>query len=335
MWLDEFQIDGLRYDATLFMRNVREHDDESSPLPEGWSLVQWINNDIRETHPHKILIAEDLKNKAMVTAPTDQGGGGFHAQWDATFVFPIREQLEKAQDEWRSVEAVREILLANFNGDAMQRVLYTESHDEVTNDKSRVPTEIQADQQDGYFAQKLSCLGAGLLFTCPGIPMLFQGQEFLLGGKFSDDEFVDWGQAEKFAGITKMYRDLIHLRQNRGGYTGGLCSKGIAVHHMNQEQNVIGFQRFSAHGKGDDVVVVCNFSHETYEGYRLGFPEGGEWKLRFNSDARAYSALFGDVECLDLVADGEGIDGLPCSGLIRLGAYSTLIFSQDPEDQLI
>ena len=332
MWLEEYRMDGLRYDATLFMRNVREHDGESSFLPDGWSLARWVNEEVRAKYPERITIAEDLKNNESVTKSIEDGGAGFHAQWDASFVFPIRDQLSKAQDEWRSVETVKETLLASFNGDPFQRVIYTESHDEVAEGKAkRVPQDVQDDDDaDGYFAQKLSCLGAGFLFTCPGIPMIFQGQEFLQGGAFSDEVSLDWSLAEKFEGITKMYRDLIFLRQNREMKTGGLCGSGIVVHHLNTEQNVIAFQRFSTHGNGDDVIVICNLSNEGHDGYRIGMPCDGEWKLRFNSDAKLYSALFGDTESLDLVADGDATDDMPHSALIRIGAYTTLIYSQEP-----
>ncbi len=331
MWLEEYKMDGLRYDATLFMRNVREHDGESSFLPDGWSLVQWINRELRERYPDRIVIAEDLKNNSTVTKSEADGGAGFHAQWDASFVFPIRDQLGKARDEWRSVETVKETLLANFNGDALQRVIYTESHDEVAEGKAkRVPQDVQDDENaDGYFAQKLSCLGAGLLFTCPGIPMLFQGQEFLQGGAFSDEVPLEWELAEKFKGITQMYRDLVFLRQNREMTTGGLCGTGIVVHHLNTEQNVIAFQRFSTHGRGDDVIVICNFGHDERDGYRIGMPCDGGWKLRFNSDAKIYSELFGGTESLDVEADGEGMDGMEHSALFRIGAYTTLIYSQE------
>ncbi len=329
MWLDDYRVDGLRYDATLFMRNVRENEDPDAHLAEGWSLNQWVNGEVRKRFPERILIAEDLKNNFSVTRPIEEDGAGFHTQWDANFVFPIRDQLNKADDAWRSVERVKDSLLFNYNGDVFQRVIYTESHDEVAQEKSRVPQEVQQDDAAGYFAQKLSCLGAGLLFTCPGIPMIFQGQEFLQRGSFSDDFPLEWKLCERFAGIVKLYRDLIHLRQNREGVTAGLCGQGIIVHHANDEQNLLAFQRFGDHGPGDDVIVVCNFSSQSKDDYRIGMPACGRWRLRFNSDVKIYSEVFGDTSASDVEADGDGQDGMPASALIRTGAYTVLIYSQD------
>ena len=332
MWLGDYRVDGLRYDATLLIRNINEDESPANEIPEGWSLVQWINEDIRANFPWKIIIAEDLKSNAALTKSTADGGAGFHAQWDANFVFPIRDQLSKAEDAWRSIASIGKTLLFSYNGNAFERIVYTESHDEVAEGKAkRVPQDVQDDCADGYYAQKLSCLGAGLLFTCPGIPMVFQGQEFLQGGAFTDEFPLEWDHAEKFSGIVKMYRDLVFLRQNREGSTGGLCGSGTIVHHSNEEGKIIAFQRFSTHGKGDDVIVVCNFSNEEKDGYRIGMPCDGGWKLRFNSDAKLYSSLFGDTPSLDLEADGEGADGMPHSALIRIGAYTALIYSQEPD----
>jgi 1,4-alpha-glucan branching enzyme len=330
MWLRDFHVDGLRYDATLLIRNVNEDEDPSNEIPEGWSLVQWINKDIHAEFPDRIIIAEDLKSNAALTRGVEDGGAGFNAQWDANFVFPIRDQLNQPEDTARFMERVAESLAFSYNGNAFERVVYTESHDEVSKGKARVPQEVQDDNATGYYAQKLSCLGAGLMLTCPGIPMLFQGQEFLQGGGFSDEFPLEWVHAQQFSGIHRLYRDLIFLRQNRQGITGGFCSQGIIVHHVNEADKLIAYQRFSVHGRGDDVVVICNFSHSAREGYRIGMPCCGEWKLRFNSDSRIYSSLFGGSESHDLLVDGEGMDGMPHSAPIDIGPYTMLVYSQDP-----
>jgi 1,4-alpha-glucan branching enzyme len=60
MWLDEFQVDGLRWDATSYNRTVHGHDGEPNVnLPEGWQLMQAINAEMQSHYPEKISIAED------------------------------------------------------------------------------------------------------------------------------------------------------------------------------------------------------------------------------------------------------------------------------------
>jgi 1,4-alpha-glucan branching enzyme len=61
MWLDEYRVDGLRFDATLFIRNSKGlNDSPSSDLKEGWSFMQWVNEEIAAKFPQKLSIAEDL-----------------------------------------------------------------------------------------------------------------------------------------------------------------------------------------------------------------------------------------------------------------------------------
>ena len=137
-WLEEFHLDGLRFDMTLFMRTV-DGSASGHDLPEGWSLTQWINRDISGRFPGRITIAEDLQNDDWLTKEAGAGGAGFGAQWDASFVHPIRKAVIGAVDENRSLASVRDAIVFTYNGDAFQRVIYSESHDEVANGKSPRP----------------------------------------------------------------------------------------------------------------------------------------------------------------------------------------------------
>ena len=180
MWLREFGVDGLRWDMTAFIRNVHgQNDDPSSDLPDGWSLMQWVNEEIKKSSPGAFTIAEDLKNNAFLTRAQKDGGAGFSAQWAAPFVHPVRAVLIGPEDTSRDMDAVRDVILHRYYLNAFERVIYTESHDEVSNGKARVPEEVDPGKASSWVAKKKSALGAVLVFTTPGIPMIFQGQEFL------------------------------------------------------------------------------------------------------------------------------------------------------------
>jgi 1,4-alpha-glucan branching enzyme len=63
MWLDEYHVDGLRFDSTINMRNVDgKNGDPTHDLADGWSLIQWLNDEIDRHQPWKISIAEDLQD---------------------------------------------------------------------------------------------------------------------------------------------------------------------------------------------------------------------------------------------------------------------------------
>ena len=326
MWLEEFHVDGLRFDCTQFIRTVNGSSDQD--LPEGWSLLQWINNEVAKRFPGRITIAEDLQNNKWLTKDTGTGGAGFGSQWDAMFVHPIRQAVIVQQDEQRSLGAIRDALCYRYNDDAFDRVIYSESHDEVANGKERVPQEISPDDPKGWYARKRSTLAAAMVFTAPGIPMLFQGQEFLEGEYFRDTVPLDWDQNDEFRGIVRLYRDLIRLRLNRGGFTRGLYGQFTRVFHMQDENKIIAFHRWDKGGPSDDVVVVANFLNKPQDGYVIGFPAEGTWKLRLNSDWKGYSDDFHDHPSSDVVAEAGEFDGFPFHAVLSVGPYSVLIFSQ-------
>lgn len=327
MWIEEFHMDGLRYDMTLFVRTV--DGTEHQTIPEGWSLAQWINRSIAERKPRAVTIAEDLQNNDWLTKPADWGGAGFDTQWDAGFVHPIRAVVQAADDKHRSMHMVKDALCHRYNLDAFERVIYSESHDEVANGKQRVPSEIDGNDPTGYYATKRSTLAAAMVFTAPGVPMIFQGQEFLRAGWFDDTRAIDWRKKDLFRGIVQMYRDLISLRRNRDGISRGLTGQRIEVSHLNDIDKVIAFRRWWDGEDDSDVFIVANFSNRAFDAYRVGVSHPGPWKLRFNSDAPTYSDNFGHLDVHDLETEPQAYDHRPQSGQLALPPYSTLIFSRD------
>ncbi len=313
MWLREFHADGLRLDMTPYMRSV---DGSGWDIDEGWSLMRWVAESVREERPDAIVIAEDLHGEMAVTS-TGPGGAAMHAQWDNQFVHPVREALTATNDAHRSMAAVAGAVTTRYQH-AFDRVIYTESHDEVANGKARVPSEVMASNADGWHAQKLSTLGAALVLTTPGIPMLFQGQEFLEDEWFRDSVPVNWERAEQFRDIVRMFRNLIWLRRNLGGDSGALRGQHVQMLDVDEDRKIIAFHR--ADDEGGQAVVVANFSAHPMAG-TVGMPgePGTAWRVRFNSDAATYSSLFGDHATPATVTDPRG------RGSIDVGPYSLVV----------
>ena len=328
-WLQQRWVDGLRWDATGWIRNVYgNNNDPGNDLPDGWALMQAINFEIKQSQPWKISIAEDMQGNEWITKDTGAGGAGFDAQWEAQFVHEVRGAIVPADDAARSMAAVADAISHEYNADAFERVVYTESHDEDANGQSRVPEEIWPGNASSYYSQKRSTLGAALVFTAPGIPMIFQGQEFLESGFFSDTVPLDWTKQQTFSGILTMYGDMIRLRRNWFQTTAGLQGQSLNVFHVNDTAKVIAFHRWDQGGPGDDVVVVVNMANQAYQSYAIGFPRAGVWQVRFNSDWNGYSADFGNQLSCDTTAGSPGLDGMPYSGNVGIGAYTAIILSQ-------
>ncbi|NUN51886.1 MAG: alpha amylase C-terminal domain-containing protein [Planctomycetaceae bacterium] len=325
-WLDEYRLDGLRWDSVVNIRNT--NNGQGADLPDGWSLMQWVNNSVDASTPWKIMIAEDLQNNEWITKTTGAGGMGFDSQWDAKFVHAIRDNVITGSDSNRDMWRVRDAITHYYNGTATQRVIYTESHDEVNNGRSRVPEEIWPGNASSWYSKKRSTLGAGLVFTSPGIPMIFMGQEFLEDGYWSDTDPLDWNKAVSFGGITNLYRDLAKLRRNWYNNTRGLRGNNTNVHHVNNTNKVIGFHRWQNGGTGDDVIVVANFSGQGFSSYNLGFPSGGTWYVRFNSDWNGYDSSFGNWNSYNTYANYGWKDGMSHNANIGIGPYSVVILSK-------
>jgi 1,4-alpha-glucan branching enzyme len=94
MWFEEYRADGLRWDMTIYIESIDgSGNNPLNDIPEGWSLMQWVNAEIQRLFPGKISVGESFRNNAWVTKDVGAGGAGFNAQWDADFVHPVRQAI--------------------------------------------------------------------------------------------------------------------------------------------------------------------------------------------------------------------------------------------------
>jgi 1,4-alpha-glucan branching enzyme len=335
-WLQDRFVDGLRFDSVVNIRGVQVGADYEFDIPDGKALLARINQELQNSQPWKLTIAEDLQNNwSAITQPVEEGGFGFGAQWNNNFCFALRNAVLPSDDGSRPVQEIGREIAAMSGDAAFKTVIYSENHDrdDPGQGGGRVNDMISPGASDSWPAKKRSTLAAAVVLTAPGIPMLFQGQEFLEFRPFPtsgdpDPAPIDWGLHDKFAGIRSLYRDLIHLRRNWFNNTRGL--RGANTHVLPVfADNVLVYHRWDQGGAGDDVVVVCNFANQGYASYAVGFPQGGMWRVRFNSDAGNYDEFFGNWKSFDTVADGPALNGMPCSGNVGIGPYSCVILSQD------
>lgn len=311
MFLEEYRVDGFRWDSIFNMIYVNGGDN-----PDGASIVRDINWEMEQRFPQKIRIAEDHAFDTNLN---------FHSQWDVGTRWALHGQLVNPSDGGRDMNVVRNLL----NSGAHERVIFTEAHDYIAQaaGRSRIPSEIDPINPESIWARKRALLGGALVLTAPGIPMLFQGQEMHETLAFADTTGLRWERAETRAGIVEAYRDLIHLRRNLVGTTQGLKGPHINVHHVDNNNKVIGFIRWDAGGHSDDIVVIANFSAQTWtnNNYAVRFPSGGTWYSHFNSDAQTYQADFGNIGSPEVTATGN-----PPTATVNMGMYGLQVFSKTP-----
>ena len=325
MWIEKYHCDGLRLDATSYIRYEGGGLGDDRAIEEGNQMMREINEQLQEKYPYVITIAEDLKGQEIITNSLADGGIGYGSQWDMNFVHPVRKVLTDTHDDSRDLQAIVDALEYTYSGDVFRRIIYTESHDEVANGKARVPEEIQPGDAESGFAKKRALLGVVLTLTAPGIPMLFQGQEFIEDEYFQDTEGLDWDKQFRLKGISRLVGDIIKLRTGHYEGTDGLRGQHLSIIHFNPDTKVLAYIRG---GDGEQpVLTVLNFSNADYGDYGIGIDDGVNWKLRVDSVWKGYDEDFSDIEVEDIRKEEGGTDEREWTGKLNIPGYAALIYT--------
>lgn len=338
MWFNEYHADGLRWDSVSNIYNVWDggvgNDPNTGkpgvPLPDGVRLLQNANT----TWPRSYKIAEDLslgKKQPLDTQPVSSGGLGFDSQWNATLSYYVRKDFPLSTPI--KLADVVSGMTSTFNKVYLQSVAFIESHNELSTQNSRLYQLVDPQDPTSRTARKKATLAAGILYTSPEVPMIFQGDEFLDLSWQNNRTPLDWSNAQTWAGIRQLYGDLVHLRTNAGGSSPGLVDSDLKIYHQDKTNDALVYDRYNAGSPGsDDVIVVANLSGTVFSnGYQVGLPYGGNWQVLFNSDSTVYSSDFGNIgppEGTTITAVNTPYGGQPYSAILPIGDFSTIILSQ-------
>ena len=93
------------------------------------------------------------------------------------------------------------------------------------------------------------------------------------------------------------------------------------------DDSVITYLRLAK--SGSPVLVVCNFTPVVRHGYRVGVPQGGLYRERFNSDAVEYGGSgLGNAGAVQ--AEAHPAHGHAYSLVLTLPPLATVIFTREP-----
>jgi 1,4-alpha-glucan branching enzyme len=315
MWLNEYHVDGFRWDTPGLMMNAANY----GYISDAGTLIASINDMIHTNYTGKISIAEDVYNAF-----------GFDSAWDTSFPYAVTPVLTATSDSTRDMNVIANAVLNNvrYGGTAgFGRVVFLESHDVVgdLNDGIRLVTAIDPNTPNSYWARKRSTLGAVITFMALGVPMIFQGQEMLENQAFDSSLPVDWSKTNTYSNIVQFYRDLISARRNLKGYTPGLEGDQCSMLQVDNVNKLVAFHRWKSAASNQDVVVIANFANATRSNYALNFPSVGNWYVQLNSDSTNYGPDYGNIGSSVVTAAGNS----PTAN-ITIGPYSALILSQVP-----
>lgn len=321
MWFNEFHVDGLRLDSTIYMRNtLGKNGDPAHDIADAWTLLQDMNDVAHTIKPGATMIAEDSSGNNEVTKAISDNGAGFDAQWELTFPHAVRQMLGIAVPYSTDLP---QLLSSAYNGDPFQRIVFSDSHDTAANGATRITEAVVPKNPGSLLTRQRLLIADAITLTSPGIPMLLQGQEFLQEGNFNDWQELEWANVAKYNGIVTAHKHLIALRRNAYGNTAGLVGKSIAVIHNDTARNILAYHRWNNGGPKDDVLIIVNFNGTEQSDYRMTFPHAGEWRVRFNSSWKGYSADFSECTIESITASDDG------SVTFSIPPYCVYILSQD------
>jgi 1,4-alpha-glucan branching enzyme len=162
------------------------------------------------------------------------------------------------------------------------------SHDEVVHGKGSLIGRMPGDEWRRFANLRLMF---GYMFTHPGTKLLFMGAEFGQSSEWNHDHSLDWHLLEyhPHQGIQKLIKDLNALYKNEPAlYHFAFDNRGFEwIDYSDHQNSVMIFIRKSDNSK-DLLIVVCNFTPETRNQYRVGVTSRGIWKEVFNTDDLKY-----------------------------------------------
>jgi maltooligosyltrehalose trehalohydrolase len=305
-WFEKYHIDALRVDAVhgIFDQSAR---------PFVRELVERVDRFSSDRGHKRYLIAESDLNDVRLVTPIKEGGIGFDAQWSDDFHHALHTILTgERQGYYADFGTISDMVTAlkdgfvyqgkysnyrkrnhgspadNITGDKM--VVFCQNHDQTGN---RMMGERLASMVS-FEALKLS---AGVLLTCPYLPLLFMGEEygeeapFLYFADHSDQgviEAVRKGRKEEFKeflweqeppdpyGVDTFMSSKIQWEKRYRGRGKALCSyfqRLIALRKGVKCLSAGDKGRMQVYGSEPDKVVVA---------YRPG--DGGSAVLIANFD---------------------------------------------------
>ncbi|PSB08711.1 alpha-amylase, partial [Pleurocapsa sp. CCALA 161] len=252
-WISEYHIDGIRYDATKQIAN--------------YDFLHWIVAQAKKHAGMKpfINIAENIPEDPSIT----NLDGPMDSCWHYSFYANVMAYICGDRYDQEELKNMLDCKRSGFMG-ATNVVNYLSNHDH-----QRVMVELGNRGIVGEAAFKRVKLGAILMLTAVGIPMLWMGQEFGDYNPLSQEASkIDWTllAGELNQNLFVHYKGLIDLRK----HNHALYTENIEFFHEDPEVKVIAYTRWN--GEGSRVVVVANFSDQYLADYTVPhFPADGTW----------------------------------------------------------
>jgi 1,4-alpha-glucan branching enzyme len=240
MWISLFHMDGIRFDCTRALRY--------------FDLLRWFNDEAQRLEGFKpfYTIAEHIPQDPAIAGP----GAPVEAAWHDNFYRQLNATTVGVPFDGRDPFDTHEILrVLDGRADGFSApsatVHYLTNHDQP---RTMYLLGMAANTFDDA-AFRRAKLGATLLLTAPGVPMIWMGEEF---GQPTEKIMarmpLQWALLgnERNQGLFNHYKHLIALRKGNPALCGPNYQPVLNI----PERGLLGFKRWN--DGGNVVVVVAN-----------------------------------------------------------------------------
>lgn len=292
-WLQELHLDGLRVDAVASLLYLDYSREEGAWLPnqyggrenlEALDFLRELNIAVHDEQPGVLMIAEESTSWPQVSRPTWTGGLGFDMKWNMGW---MNDTLEYMQEDPLYRRYHHQKLTFSMLYAFTENFLLPFSHDEVVHGKRSMLSKMPGDEWQRFANLRVLYT---YMFCHPGKKLLFMGTEFGQGREWCSAEVLDWYVLDYpfHQGVQRLVTDL-----------NGLYRQLPALHHYDFDSQ--GFEWIDCHDSDNSVfsfirraeaacvVIAVNLTPTPHAGYRIGVPQGGEYREIFNSDSARYA----------------------------------------------
>jgi 1,4-alpha-glucan branching enzyme len=252
-WIQEYHIDGIRYDATKQIGN--------------YDFMCWIVDETKDIAGAKPFfnIAEHIPETADIT----NSDGPMDSCWHTSFYYTLIDVLCRGEYDAARMKDVLDPKRQGFMGTA-NVVNYLSTHDH-----DRLMVKLGNHDLFGKAAFRRIKLGMALMVTAVGVPMLWMGEEF---GEYKpktiDPAKLDWAllDNDENRDLLEYVKGLTALRKS----THALFTHNIDFFHDAPGSGVLAYVRWN--DEGSQIVVLANCSGQYLADYTVpNFPKPGTW----------------------------------------------------------
>ena len=252
-WISEYHTDGIRYDAA---RQIGNYD-----------FMHWIVKEAKSVAGSKPFynVAEYVPENTSITGLD----GPMDGCWHDSFYHCVVPHLCGDRFNINELKDVLDGKRQGFMG-VTNIVNYLTNHDH-----NHLMAEFAHREIFDESAFKRAKLGAALMMTAVGIPMIWMGEEFgEYKSKTIEPSKIDWSLLKNAPNhsLFEYYKGLINLRKNNHAF----YNEKIDFFHADPDSRVLAYCRWNE--EGSRVAIVANFSDSFLAGYQVfNFPANGIW----------------------------------------------------------